>query len=185
MGGGSPGERAAAEEDAAVKHGTRAMALHCAGCTDAPADAREEAQAVLGPKVSKMKPKSKRGARVEKAAKRETKRERTSGYYDKVRARSGGTCELGDWLPAVEQHHIIYGSGLRKALESEKTLIDLCREHHDEAHASDLETLAAIKRWARRSGFRLAEAACEHRINKKLRVRATTPSLAHRSKRSA
>lgn len=124
-----------------MKHGLRAMAAHCAECTDAPADAREEARSVLAPKRSKMKPKSKRGARVARHAKKASKSTMRREVRAVVMGRAAGQCEVqrvgaGSLArrcesPAEEWDHF-FGRGKDETVAGSW---GICKLHHDDKGA--------------------------------------------------
>lgn len=160
----------------------RVMAEHCAECADAPSAAREAAREALAPRRSKLKPNSQRPSKLARESKQAERRERVGHIRDAVRNRSGGACEVpGCHEPAEEMHHILYGSGLRRSMEDERTCIDACEEHHHLAHRNDLPTLSNMLAWARNRLYGLAAAALEHRISKVCRIRSQTPSLRSRA----
>lgn len=127
------------------------MALHCAECTDAPSAAREAARETLAPRRSKLKPKSKRGARVAKAAKRETRREKIARIREAVRERAHGRCEaqilrmdpmgFQVWVRCQNSgrilDHWLGGSGRRQTFESIETTWFLCGGCNDKRGAND------------------------------------------------
>jgi 5-methylcytosine-specific restriction endonuclease McrA len=98
-------------------------------------------------KSRRLAPRRKPG-REAKGAKASTRRDRMAEIAEAVRDRADGRCEICHKEAILHVHHIVSGSGKRRAHESKFSCIGLCAKCHLAAHRSDMDTLAAIQFWA-------------------------------------
>jgi 5-methylcytosine-specific restriction endonuclease McrA len=127
-----------------------------------------EAQRLL-PLLRERKAPAKRLPGESKAAKRERRRaersERSANIRREVTKRDGGKCVLcGN--PATDMHHLCYGSGMRRVLESPSTCASVCRDHHRLAHSGFIHTLWLLRDWAAERHYQLSVDALERRLRK-------------------
>ena len=121
-------------------------------------------------KPTRRRPSSTRAPGKSKEERRQEKWARTNNVRVEVFKRDGYACVVCG-AEADDMHHMLYGSGVRNALESAKTCASVCRFHHDTAHAGDISTLMALAMWAEKAGFGFAENATLRRIEKIKAVR--------------
>ena len=77
-----------------------------------------------------------------------------------------GRCEWACEQRAEDPHHILGGSGRRKAMEAPETVAGVCRSCHRAFERGDLETLLRALKWARGHGFQVAAKGILRRMEK-------------------
>lgn len=148
----------------------RTVAEFVAGMRLPPEHVRAAATRLLAPRRPKLKPKSRRPAKLAKAAKDQRRNIRMAGIRACVMERADDRCEVCKGEPATEVHHLISGSGLRRTFEDSSTCIALCDGCHRLVHRNSPATLRLVYAWAEKHSNRFALGALERRMDKLART---------------
>lgn len=135
--------------------------------------------------VARRRPKKKIAPGKSKADRKAERNERAAKIREEVFDLWGGSCALcvngttlSTTMAATDLHHLISGSGNRRAQESVRTTLPVCGEHHRLLHRGDLDTLREALEIAEDPECDISDAAAnalQRRIDKVLEARAQHP----------